>query len=1303
MLRTRTLAPFCLVALLAACGSSDGPTPAGDTGTGDTDTGGGDVSGDADAGTDTTDPDADAGTDTSDPDADAGTDTTDPDATDATDASDATDTTDPDASDAGDGSGDGGTDGGTDASDTGSDATDTGSDATDTGSDATDTGSDTTDTGSDATDTGSDTTDTGPTCPNGVREGLEECDDGADNSDRIPNACRTDCTLPICGDGVVDDEFDEACDDGDLNADDAPCTSLCQVNLAAACSDVADVVLLADVAGFEDGVLRFSGDLSTASNDDAPSDECADWEGLNYGDALLIFVPEEDGDYVVSTEEDETTDTIVTVYDDCVDGVALACNDNAVEGARGARVLLEALTAGTPVYISVDSFFGSGSYTVTISRAEALLGRLEPCDFSGQCEAGFACVERDGAGRCEQDEAPVITEITSERIEENLVLHRIRGTDVNRDPFNVLLGAIELEDGTIIPDLGYGLSEPPQDFIVDGDTFEFSFAFDWEGFVVAIDEATGEEGPAVTIELAVTDSRGDASEFFASDIPPFVEIDPIAEGEPCDPDGFGGFCDEGLVCLPDGDGGFACSTGTAPIISEVTVEWLSNTLTRHTYVGVDLDEDVTRELISNLGGPVTLNFGLDDVEYADGGAFVAYSDISIGAGAPPPTMTSGVGDAAGNASNQIAITYPARPTPTTLPAGAVCDPTDFFVRCAAPNVCSVDGDGFVCAAAQAPVLRSFEATEPFPGEAVSGLFAGSDANGDVVTVRIQFIDPEGTPYGLNLPATNTEPAINGLRSFLAETGLIGTGFALSDMCITLIDSAGLTSETLCDSLAEEGGPGDLCSYDGSEGACDDALGLACGVDGTCEDAVPPTIEDASAVWITDDIALVTIDGADLNGDVTRWQTYLYDADGAALTGTFTFSFDGDPRGFTTFTASTDISGLSTFPTLDGMAVRLLDSASLTSDWVFLDLPEIVGDGEACDPDGITSICAIGLVCNEGTCGTDLESPCGPIALLDLFADGVDEGSGAWSIAMLLPDSPSYFEGDCAGDGGEAAFAFSVDTSTAVLITTVGGSEADTVLNVTAGVCLADPADAEYLTCNDDDDLLDSDSFQSSVAFRAEPETTYYVIVDQWDGEEAGEVNTFVLLSTIVGLGEECDLEGFASVCDVELTCADVDGTGICGEADPAGSCSNPIVIEDEGIPVEPGVWGILVDATTGIETYDQPCNDEPDTVQDVVIAYTITALDPDGFPADVVAVEAYGYDPAVLPSVSVMTVCGEPASSDYCVAGALDGEGGTIAYTDLIGAGVGDTVYILVEQPASEVDNELILIVYEYDSTSFGD
>ncbi|MBL4635069.1 MAG: DUF4215 domain-containing protein [Kofleriaceae bacterium] len=54
--------------------------------------------------------------------------------------------------------------------------------------------------------------------------GPEECDEGGANSDTEPNACRTSCLAPSCGDGVVDSG--ETCDDGNTEDGDR-CSNSC--------------------------------------------------------------------------------------------------------------------------------------------------------------------------------------------------------------------------------------------------------------------------------------------------------------------------------------------------------------------------------------------------------------------------------------------------------------------------------------------------------------------------------------------------------------------------------------------------------------------------------------------------------------------------------------------------------------------------------------------------------------------------------------------------------------------------------------------------------------------------------------------------------------------------------------------------------------------------------------------------------------------------------------------------------------------------------------------------------------------
>ncbi|MCH7596509.1 MAG: IPTL-CTERM sorting domain-containing protein, partial [Planctomycetes bacterium] len=63
-------------------------------------------------------------------------------------------------------------------------------------------------------------------CGDGVRDSDEECDDGVGNSDTEQGACRTNCTAAGCGDGVVDSG--EECDDGNTESGDG-CDENCQV------------------------------------------------------------------------------------------------------------------------------------------------------------------------------------------------------------------------------------------------------------------------------------------------------------------------------------------------------------------------------------------------------------------------------------------------------------------------------------------------------------------------------------------------------------------------------------------------------------------------------------------------------------------------------------------------------------------------------------------------------------------------------------------------------------------------------------------------------------------------------------------------------------------------------------------------------------------------------------------------------------------------------------------------------------------------------------------------------------------
>ncbi|HEY2773312.1 MAG TPA: DUF4215 domain-containing protein [Candidatus Binatia bacterium] len=74
-------------------------------------------------------------------------------------------------------------------------------------------------------------------CGDSIVQCNEQCDDGPDNSDTTPDACRTSCENPRCGDGVTDPGNGEECDDGNTVAGDC-CSPQCLREPAGSdCSD----------------------------------------------------------------------------------------------------------------------------------------------------------------------------------------------------------------------------------------------------------------------------------------------------------------------------------------------------------------------------------------------------------------------------------------------------------------------------------------------------------------------------------------------------------------------------------------------------------------------------------------------------------------------------------------------------------------------------------------------------------------------------------------------------------------------------------------------------------------------------------------------------------------------------------------------------------------------------------------------------------------------------------------------------------------------------------------------------------
>lgn len=121
-------------------------------------------------------------------------------------------------------------------------------------------------------------------CGDGVVGGGEGCDDGAQNSDTAPGACRTDCAPARCGDGVVDPG--EACDDAGLI--DKPCDY--GVEACERC-DAACAVVPGEARWCGDGEVDVDAGEACdegAANSDSEVDRCrSDCQPARCGDGVV--------------------------------------------------------------------------------------------------------------------------------------------------------------------------------------------------------------------------------------------------------------------------------------------------------------------------------------------------------------------------------------------------------------------------------------------------------------------------------------------------------------------------------------------------------------------------------------------------------------------------------------------------------------------------------------------------------------------------------------------------------------------------------------------------------------------------------------------------------------------------------------------------------------------------------------------------------------------------------------------------------------------------------------------------------
>ncbi len=202
-----------------------------------------------------------------------------------------------------------------------------------------------------------------PVCGDGRRATTEECDDGPDNSDTEPDACRATagggCLFGFCTDGVVDSG--EECDDGNV-IDEDMCSNACRI---AFCGDGILQSLLGeecdDGNSFDgdsctaactdaicgDGIVRVGVEDCDDGNDD-PDDGCDACVADRCGDGIVTGAEEcDDGE----DNSDVDPDACRTICRDAFCGDAVidsgeGCDDGNVDAADDCNPLCQPSTCG---------------------------------------------------------------------------------------------------------------------------------------------------------------------------------------------------------------------------------------------------------------------------------------------------------------------------------------------------------------------------------------------------------------------------------------------------------------------------------------------------------------------------------------------------------------------------------------------------------------------------------------------------------------------------------------------------------------------------------------------------------------------------------------------------------------------------------------------------------------------------------------------------------------------------------------------------------------------------------------------
>ncbi len=222
-----------------------------------------------------------------------------------------------------------------------------------------------------------------PTCGDGLVEEPEECDDGNLTDG---DGCDSNC-LSECGDGLLQEDSEEACDDGNRNDGDG-CSARCALEEGVCSGALVDLTPL-----LHEGSFSLEGTIGTGAGDDVLF-SCSTTRGLSVGHAL--FVREPSHLRLRATLSSRTQFLSVRI------GSCAARRSEWLCYTLASPVGLS-IPANTQLWIHV----GTGAYD---ERTYELSGELLPVEGEGgpcgdgahHCGAGLDCVQQEGQHLCKK-------------------------------------------------------------------------------------------------------------------------------------------------------------------------------------------------------------------------------------------------------------------------------------------------------------------------------------------------------------------------------------------------------------------------------------------------------------------------------------------------------------------------------------------------------------------------------------------------------------------------------------------------------------------------------------------------------------------------------------------------------------------------------------------------------------------------------------------------------------------------------------------------------------------------------------